>query len=558
MTRHGNTSAAPEIPAPRRDHGWLRRAQRLGLVFVLAACTADGIEDPQTYDSSSASRLFTVGYQDISDIYIEELALAELALAGLDGLADMDPDLRFWVSGETVAVSHIRRPIGSFPVPEATDAESWGELTASAVETSRTISPVLAQADSEELYEAVFDGMVTQLDGFSRYAGRDEARENRASRDGFGGIGVRIRVTDDGVKVLSVMEKTPAEKSGLQVEDLITDIDGVTAIGLSQREVVRRLRGPIRTKVNLMIRRESEELNLLITLTRALVVPQTVEYRADNGIGYLRVSNFNQGTARSVRQNLKRAHKDLDDQLIGFVIDLRGNPGGLLDQGVEVADLFITDGRILSTHGRHPDSHQYFDAESDDLADGHPVVVLLDGSSASASEIVAAALQDTGRAVLIGTTTFGKGTVQQVLPLPNDGELTLTWARFHAPSGYALEARGVLPNLCTSGDVEDADDVIRRLRRGEFPLYHYSADTASDRDDPAQIAALQARCPKRDGEPEIDLQVARAILESPALYARALGEGPDSAAVEPDQLQPGMAVACGTSPSDRSTQPGSC
>ena len=558
MTRYGNTSAASEMPAPRRDHGWLRRAQRLGLVLVLAACTADGIEDPQTYDASSASRLFTVGYQDISDIYIEELAISELALAGLEGLADLDPDLRFWVSGKTVLVSHIKRPIGSFPAPEAMDAESWGDLTASVVETGRTISPVLARADSEELYEAVFDGMVTQLDGFSRYAGREDAREQRAIRDGFGGIGVRIRVTDGGVKILSVIEKTPAERSDLQVEDIITDIDGVTAIGLSKREAVRRLRGPIRTRVDLIVWRESEELSLPMTLTRALVVEQTVEYRADNGIGYLRVSNFNQGTARSVRQKLKRAREDMDDLLIGFVLDLRGNPGGLLDQGVEVADLFVTDGRILSTHGRHPDSHQYFDAESDDLADGHPVVVLLDGSSASASEIVAAALQDAGRAVLIGTTTFGKGTVQQVLPLPNDGELTLTWAKFHAPSGYALEARGVLPNLCTSGDIEGAGDVIRRLRRGEFPLYHYTADTASKRDDPAQIAALQSRCPKRDGEPEIDLQVARTILESPALYARALGEGPDSAAVEPDQLQPGMAVACGTNSPDRSTQPGSC
>jgi carboxyl-terminal processing protease len=293
-------------------------------------------------------------------------------------------------------------------------------------------------------------------------------------------------------------------------------------------------------------------------VTRALVVPQTVEYHIEQNVGYVRVSNFNQGTARSLREKLKLARRQLGDHLLGYVLDLRGNPGGLLDQGVEVADLFVREGQILTTHGRHPDSHQVFDAASDDLADGLPVVVLLDGGSASASEIVAAALQDAERAVLVGSNTFGKGTVQTVLRLPNEGELTLTWANFLAPSGYGLNSLGVMPNLCTSGDVASIDDVLARLQRGEFPLRHYGADIIAGQRNPAQLAVLRENCPRRDGEPELDMQVAHALLEDSSLYERALHTMTDTLAVHQEAHSKDDDAACRTSASDRLMQPGSC
>ncbi|MDX1574720.1 MAG: S41 family peptidase [Kiloniellales bacterium] len=523
--------------------------------MFLTACAAEQVEDPLGYDRARASRLFSDGYQHISEIYIEELAMADLAQAGMDSLTELDSELSLAADGGAINLSYRDHLVSRLPVPKRNNADDWGALTAQAVESSRGVSPAMADVEAERLYEVVFDGIVTRLDRFSRYAGRETARENRASRDGFGGIGVRIRVVDEGVKILSIMEKTPAEESGLQVEDVITDIDGVSAVGLSQREVVRRLRGPIRSKVKLLVERETEQDKLPILVTRALVVPQTVEYRADDNIGYLRVSNFNQGTARSLREKLELARRELGDDLLGFVLDLRGNPGGLLDQGVEVADLFVREGHILTTHGRHPDSHQVFDAASDDLADGLPVVVLLDGSSASASEIVAAALQDAERAVLVGSNSFGKGTVQTVLRLPNEGELTLTWATFHAPSGYGLNALGVMPNLCTSGDVTSAADVLARLDRGEFPLQHYASDIVSSSDDPAQLAVLRARCPKRDGEPEIDLEVAEALLRDLSLYDRALGTAPETAAVRQEAQSQDDEAAC---PSDSLMQPASC
>ncbi len=558
MERRDSQIRAPRTAGTRTGPSWIRWLSLAPLALLLTACSSNIVEDPETFDSVRAGRLFAVGYQDISEIFIEPVEISDLAWAGFDNLSTVDSELSISQDGQFVVMRRDGREVGRFALPEPDDPDAWGALTASVLATGRTVSPSLSQATSERLYEAVFDGVVTELDAYSRYAGREEARENRASRDGFGGIGVRIRVADEGIRILSVMENTPAEKAGLRAQDIITDINGKTAIGLSQREVVRRLRGPVRTKVGLLVRRENEPEKLSITVTRAHVVPQTVQLRLEDGIGYLRVSSFNQSTTRNLRQKLKEANRELDGDLLGFVFDLRGNPGGLLDQSVEVADLFVTEGRIVSTHGRHPDSHQYFDAEADDLAHGLPVVVLLDGNSASASEIVAAALQDAGRAVLIGSNTFGKGTVQTVLRLPNQGELTLTWATFHAPTGYGLNERGVLPDLCTSGDITGVDDVLRKLAQGVFPLRSQLGVVTPEGDDKAQIAALRARCPKRDGEPEIDLEVARALLLDPALYARALGRTPDSAGFEQGAGWAPLEAQCAANASGRSIPPDSC
>ena len=200
-----------------------------------------------------------------------------------------------------------------------------------------------------------------------------------------------------------------------------------------------------------------------------------------------------------------------------------------------VSDIFLEGGRIVSTHGRHPDSHQYFDADDGDLAHGLPLAVLINGNSASASEIVAAALQDAGRAVVIGSNSFGKGTVQTVLRLPNEGELTLTWARFHAPTGYGLNRRGVMPDICTSGDVSSADDVLERLRRGIYPLDKGIRRTDVAPNDDEGLEALRAQCPVYEGENEIDLEVAADLLTDPSPYARALQGVPNTAGTA-DQL----------------------
>jgi carboxyl-terminal processing protease len=509
--------------------GLPRPAVALPLFFLLFGCALQDDYASRDYDVDRASRIFRTGYQDVVDVYIEDFRAPKLALAGLDGLANLDPALSVSYGDQLVTLNIDGRAASRFNTPHPDDTDGWGRLTATVIEELRHGSKPLEAAESEAVYEAVFGGMIDELDDFSRYAGRERARENRASRDGFGGIGVRIRVVDEGVKILSVMENTPADAAGLRALDLVTEINGESAVGLPQDGVVRRLRGPVRTTVTLTVVRPSVPGHLTFNLNRAHIVPQTVVYRAEGNIGYLRITGFNQSTAQSLREKILQAKREQGKTLKGLVLDLRSNPGGLLDQAVSVSDLFISRGRIVSTRGRHPDSYQFFDARKDDLAAGLPLAILINGNSASASEIVAAALQDAGRGVLIGSNSFGKGTVQTVLRLPNEGELTLTWARFHAPSGYSLHNRGVLPDICTSGEASDATGLLEQVRRGELRIDRATRSRAIDLHDTKGLAALRALCPVNDDDPEIDLQVALGLLRDSALYAQTLRGGPATA-----------------------------
>ena len=506
---------------------WWRAATLCAAFFVVACATQDS-ESASSAGLGEANKLFSVGYRDIADIYIQEVPSIDLAVAGLSSLSSIDPAVNVSRDGGWLLLAVGDDKAASLSIPARGDAEAWGDLTAAALDLSRSRSNELGTADPEQLYEVVFDGMLGELDKFSRYSGRDEARENRASRDGFGGIGVRIRLIDTGVLILSVMQNTPAERGGLKDDDVIVSIDGENTVGLSQRDVVRRLRGPLHSKVLLGIAREGEEARLALEVSRAHIVPQTVRYARLGQVAHLKVSGFNQNTALNLRQAIRHAREDIGDELAGYVLDLRGNPGGLLDQSIAVTDIFVTGGRIVSTHGRHPDSHQYFDAEPDDLTGNMPVVVLVNGNSASASEIVAAALQDAGRAVVVGTSSFGKGTVQTVLRLPNEGELTLTWARFHAPSGYALNGRGIMPDICTAdfatGDPIEVEQILDRIRSGELPVARSVVHRDLAMDDTNGIAAFRAACPPANGEGGVELEVALRLLEDPALYQRALDQ----------------------------------
>ena len=515
-------------------HGLVRRAGPLCLAFLMVACASQDSTVQVGYDEARAERLFTAGYSNVSDIYIEDVAVADLAIAGMNSLASIDPAIAVAVDGDRLRVSIDGHSMASYPLADPNDPEAWGALTAAVISATRYHSRDLDAAAPEKVYEAVFDGLLTQLDSFSRYAGRDAARENRASRDGFGGIGVRIRLIEEGVLVLSVMEDTPASIAGLRQDDVIVAIDGEDVEGLSQQDAVNRLRGRIGSEVDLSVERENETAPLTVAVVRSHIVPQTVTYHREGNLGYLKMTGFNKRTTDSLRQKIRQAQNEIGDDLRGFILDLRGNPGGLLEQAVAVSDVFVTSGRIVSTHGRHTDSHQYFPSERlqrGDLTENAPLVVLIDGGSASASEIVAAALQDSGRAVLVGSGSYGKGTVQTVLPLPNTGEFILTWARFHAPSGYALHRRGVLPDVCTSGDVSTLADVMTRIHSGALPIAADLRRRDIDTNDDAAVEELRAHCPAREGdEAEIDLLVARQLLEEPGLYARALHGLPDTAA----------------------------
>lgn len=517
-------------------------AAPLVALLVLHGCAAGVDPYAPSPDYASDRAMFAKGYEEIESAYIEPIDVGVLAVAGLQQLATIDPAIAVERSNGELTIAVAGQTASTFDVPPADQATRWAVVTAGALGAARATSPALAAADNEQIYQTMFDGIIDRLDDFSRYSSAADAAENRASREGFGGIGVRIAVEGDNVRVLSVMHYTPAERAGLKADDYITHIDGEAVAGLSQQQVIARLRGPVNSRVLLTIERGGAREPLPVEVTRAHVVPETVVYRRDGNIAYLRIYSFNLETADSLRREIKSAAEEIGPSLRGYILDLRGNPGGLLDQAVAVADLFLDEGRVVSTHGRHPDSHQYFEAGPGDVTNGKPIVVLINGNSASASEIVAAALQDDGRGVVVGTNSYGKGTVQTVIRMPNEGELTLTWARFHAPSGYTLDHLGVLPTICTSTApaTADAEKLIRLLATGEIPPVPTEIRNSTDPTDAEGLQRLRAACPQRRTEDGLDMVLARRLLDNPTLYARAvhLADTPDVAFSDQQALTP--------------------
>jgi carboxyl-terminal processing protease len=476
---------------------------------------------PGEFSPNATKQLFSSGLDNIDRVYIEPVQVSAVALHGLQALSSLDPEFRVARSGNDIRVTEGPVLAASFVAPGDHDSRGWAAVIAGALEAGRGKSEKLRAATAEGLYQAVFEGSLHDLDRFSRYAGTSSAKENRAVRDGFGGIGIEVRVTDDVVRVGSVLPETPAAAGGLKVGDRITHVDAKPLAGMAERAIVSLMRGPEGTDVTLTVARDGTPA-FPVTLRRAIIVAPTVTYRREAGdIAYFQVSGFNAQTADALQALVARARSEMGQKLRGAVLDLRNNPGGLLHQGWRVADLFVNAGRILTTRGRHPESLQVFDATDGDVLDGLPLVVLINGGSASSAEIVAAALQDLGRAVLVGSSSYGKGTVQTVLTMPNDGELTLTWAKLYAPSGYALQRLGVIPNICTSGPALTAAKALDDLRSGRIdPVAPVSRRRSADSLSESDQQALAASCPTQSGLNDADLEVARAILSDPALIRR--------------------------------------
>ena len=509
---------------------WATLRRTVGALMVggiLASCTGPTTAPPEPLSPSDLTRrveVYTVGFRGISDKYIQPLSVADIALGGLQGLSSIDPALHAERRADRVKLSMDGREIASDDAPGLMDARGWGSLTAKFEQTARLQSSLIGQATDEKVFEAVFDGVLADLDVFSRYAGAAQAKRNRARREGFGGIGIRFKITAGRPLVTDVHAGTPAAAAGMRVGDEITHIAGTALLKPKVRDIVNQLRGPIHSDVNVGIYRASDDRSRTLTLTRKHIVPPTVETEFRNGVGYLKISSFNQATAEGVAKALRKMRRNNDVRLKGLIVDLRGNPGGLLKQSVKVADLLLTHGHIVSTRGRHPDSLHHYEAGGRDLADGLPIAVLVDGKSASASEIVAAALQDQGRAAIIGTASFGKGTVQTVIRLPNDGEITLTWSRFIAPSGYTLHGLGVRPVICTSGHDGPPSKAIERFTDAETDTRAvYTSWRRALFDQKDLRTTLRRTCKSQRRRSDTDRKVARFLLDDENLYARAIG-----------------------------------
>src|SRR5712672_2122490 len=300
----------------------------------------------------------------------------------------------------------------------------------------------------DTLVEGAINGMLTALDPHSNYLNSKNFNDMKVQTRGeFGGLGIEVSMENGLVKVVSPIDDTPAAHAGLKPGDLITHLDGNAVQGLTLPEAVEKMRGPVNSDINLTIRREGQE-PFDVQLTRAIIKIQSVRSHLEgNNIGYIRVTSFNEQTDVGLNNAMKNLKQQADNKLIGIVLDLRNNPGGLLDQAVAVSDAFLDKGEIVSTRGRRADDAQRYNARAGDIATGLPMAVLINGGSASASEIVAGALQDHHRAVLIGTKSFGKGSVQTIIPLAGHGAMRLTTARYYTPSGRSIQARGIDPDI---------------------------------------------------------------------------------------------------------------
>ena len=500
------------------------------VLAVGAACAQSGdvAEAPARPPGAEAigSDVYRVGFRYIRDRYVRPVTVRDVALAGLKGLSALDNQIVVAAPGATVTVQQGQRRIAAFPAPHPQDYDGWASVTTSAVQAATGASEGIANAGTEKVQQAIMSSALASLDAFSRYVAPSDARESRALRNGYGGIGITVQQVQGQLKVVSVMPGTPAETAGLRADDSIVRIAGQPIAGLELRDVVQQLRGPEGSRVVLTIARAPTPQPMDVTVVRRHIIPVAAVYRREGNIAFIQVTRFLPGTARQVARAVADAKREIGPNMAGIILDLRDDPGGLLDQAIDVSDLFLSEGRIVSTQGRHPESQQTYDARAGDIAAGIPIVVLVNNRTASSSEIVAAALQDNRRAVIVGANSYGKGTVQTVFTLPNDGELVLTWSRFHAPSGYPLEGLGVLPNLCTARKGATSQSVIRSLAVTDTrtnQLFRTWRSTTTP--NPTRAKGLRANCmaePADTARREIDLQVAKALLAEPSLYQRAL------------------------------------
>lgn len=375
----------------------------------------------------------------------------------------------------------------------------------------------------EQMIEAAITGMLASLDPHSSYMNAKSFREMQVQTRGqFGGLGIQVTLENSVIKVISPIDDTPAARAGIEPNDLITHLDGEPVAGMTLEQAVEKMRGKVGTDIKLTVRRASKKDAFDVTLTRAVVQIQSVRSRMEDNIGYVRITSFNEQTEAGLKKAVSGFREKHGKDLQGVVLDLRNNPGGLLDQAVAVSDAFLEKGEIVSTRSRRAEDTQRFNARSGDITGGLPIVVLINGGSASASEIVAGALQDHRRAVVLGTKSFGKGSVQTIVPLPGHGAMRLTTARYYTPSGRSIQAKGIDPDILVNQ--AKVEDLTQPKGRSEADL-RGALDAGKDKDAPPAAKPDAATDAKPDAaKPPQDYQLSRALdmLKGIALFSASM------------------------------------
>jgi carboxyl-terminal processing protease len=498
---------------------------------VVASCetaplTATAATPPARTAASEASieRVVLHAYRVIGERHLNQPDFRTMSAETFRGFASADPQLSLRTDGRTYTVARDGADIISRPAPgDSADGNAWGNMLTDLFSASMKASPLLQQTDRQVLIKDAMVATTKLLDKNSRYADPDEARDNRFQRDGGGGVGITVeRMDDKRIMIRAVQPGSPASKAGVKPDDQIMAVDSESMVERPLIDVIHKLRGSVGAPVSLTVLRTGDGRQLTLEMRRMRIIPTTVAYERRDNIGLIHLTGFNTGTTESLMEAIDKAREEIGPKIVGIIIDMRSNRGGLLDQAETVAEEFIGDGVIFSTQGRHPDSRRIYRSDSRGKIVDLPIIVLVNGNSASAAEIVAAALQDRGRAAIVGTTSYGKGTVQTVIRLPNEGELVLTWSRLVAPSGYTWNELGVMPNVCTAKVADLSQLGATSIEGSRSLLQHWHAERNPS---PAEVADLRRICPPGDDMPERDVDIARRLLSDPGLYAQAVRTG---------------------------------
>ena len=389
--------------------------------------------------------------------------------------------------------------------------ETFKQLELFADVLARIRTDYVVDVNDGDLIEDAINGMLQSLDPHSSYVNAEAFRELQIDTSGqYGGLGMEVTTEEGFVKVIAPIDNTPAKKAGVKAGDYITEIEGESIMGLSLTEAVKRMRGKPGEPITITIAREDEE-SKEYTLVREIIKRQTVRHEVKDGIGYIRIAQFNEKADEGLGKAIKALKKELGGSVPGIVLDLRGNPGGVLDQSVSVSSAFLDGGEVVSTRGRSANDTERYNGKNGELAKGIPLVVLIDGASASASEIVAGAVQDRGRGLVVGMTSFGKGSVQSIIPLRGgrDGAIRLTTQRYYTPAGRSIQGTGIDPDIYVSAIPDDGKE--RNIRReADLPNAIENEDSSEDEDD-NDVTDVVIDYPPEGFEIEDDYQLQKAI-----------------------------------------------
>ncbi len=414
-----------------------------------------------------------------------------------------------------IATTQIAGPLLAQEAEKKADVYQQLDLFGDIFERIR--AQYVEEVEPEELIEAAIDGMLTSLDPHSSYLSPDDAEQMRVQTRGeFGGLGIEVTQEEGFVKVVSPIDDTPADEAGIEAGDFITHVDGESILGLTLDKAVELMRGPVGSEIIITVVREGEPEPFDVTIIRDTIKLTAVRARTEGTSVVLRVTTFNDQTFPNLQAGLEEQIAEAGgiDKVNGVVLDLRNNPGGLLTQAIRVSDAFLNEGEIVSTRGRNPEEGERFNATPGDLAEGKPIVVLINGGSASASEIVAGALQDHRRAIVVGTKSFGKGSVQTVMPLRGDGAMRLTTSRYYTPSGRSIQALGVSPDIIVEQprpQPEAEEEEENRFTRSEAELRGSLDNDSLSEDEIRQIEEDRAKAEATAELREEDYQLAYAI-----------------------------------------------